>query len=172
MNANPLLIVGPPWIMLADLDSDQFALRVDELRASGGQVIEIDGANATSSAALFDEFAQVASFPSYFGRNWAALDECLADLEWLPGTSYVVTIKNPHRILELCPQERPLLVRVITKVAIEWAEPVIAGEDWDRPSIPFHLVAHWGDSGSSDGEPLASTRSGILEWLGDNLAKI
>lgn len=166
------MVASPPWIVLADLDSDQFALKVDELRNSGGQVIEIDGASATTSAALFDEFAQAARLPNYFGRNWAALDECLADLEWLPGASYVVILKNAHRLLEFSRQERKVFIRVITKVAVEWAEPVRDGEDWDRPSVPFHLVVNCEDEYGTDGDPAEQTRSGSLDWLGDDVAKI
>lgn len=170
MSANPLLVVGPPWIMLADLDSVHFGRLLDELCAAGGENIEIDGARATTSAALFEEFAQAARLPGYFGRNWAALDECLADLEWLPGSSYVVTLRNPGRLLESASRERPLFVKVITKVALEWAEPVNNGEEWDRPSVPFHLVAHYADFDAGGGAGRFS--SGAIAWLGDDIPSI
>ena len=32
---------------------------------------------------LYDALAEAMHFPSYFGRNWDALDEVLADLAWL-----------------------------------------------------------------------------------------
>jgi hypothetical protein len=170
MSANPLLVIGPPWIMLADLDSAPFGRLVDELCAGGGENIEIDGARATTSATLFEEFAQAARLPGYFGRNWAALDECLADLEWLPGSSYVVTLRNPGRLLESAPRERPLFVKVITKVALEWAEPVNDGEEWDRPSVPFHLVAHYADFDARGDADRSS--SDAIAWLGDDIASI
>ena len=32
---------------------------------------------------LFDEMAAALQFPYYFGENWPAFDECLADIDWL-----------------------------------------------------------------------------------------
>ena len=34
--------------------------------------------------ALFQALASSMKFPSYFGRNWNAFDECIRDLCWLP----------------------------------------------------------------------------------------
>ncbi|QDU81619.1 Barstar (barnase inhibitor) [Polystyrenella longa] len=33
--------------------------------------------------AFLDHLAEVLEFPSYFGRNWDALSDCLTDLSWL-----------------------------------------------------------------------------------------
>ena len=89
---------------------------------------------------LFDAFAAAAQFPDYFGRNWPAFDECLADLEWLPASTYIVILRNPQRLLEQEPAELATFWRIIGKVAAEWAEEVSLGEWWDRPGIPFHVV--------------------------------
>ena len=52
-------------------------------------------------ASLFDEMAAAFQFPDYFGENWAALDECLADLSWLPAAGYVVLIRESSEVLAL-----------------------------------------------------------------------
>jgi hypothetical protein len=44
-----------------------------------------------------DEFAlrllgQALRFPSYYGVNWDAADECLADMSWEPADGYVVLL--------------------------------------------------------------------------------
>ena len=39
----------------------------------------------TDKQDLLRHIAAELKFPDYFGFNWAALDECLADLSWLQG---------------------------------------------------------------------------------------
>jgi RNAse (barnase) inhibitor barstar len=166
MSNNPLLSATPPWVLIADFGSSAFEAALSQLRAIGGEVISLDGARGLTSSALFDQFAQVAKFPEYFGRNWPALDECLADLEWLPATCYVMTLKNPDRLLEDEPLSRAVFARVIKRAAAEWAEAVVTGEDWDRPSIPFHLVADAGPASGNGGGLRSLSENGRLAWLG------
>lgn len=37
----------------------------------------------TTRDQLFDILVERLNFPSYFGRNWDALSECLRDLSWI-----------------------------------------------------------------------------------------
>jgi hypothetical protein len=93
--------------------------------------------------ALFNEFSSQLDFPSYFGRNWDALDECLADLNWLPGSAYVLLIEHARYTLDNePPSQLETFFRIIECVAKEWATPVNNYEFWDRPEIAFHLVLH------------------------------
>ncbi|BCJ39216.1 hypothetical protein Athai_67190 [Actinocatenispora thailandica] len=164
MVENPLLSIGPPWIFAADLDSNRFGKMADQLIVSGGKKIELEGARMTTLDALFDEFAQAAMLPDYFGRNWPALDECLADLEWLPASSYVMTLRNPARLLKSALRDRPVFIKIVTKVAAEWAEPVSVGEYWDRPAIPLHLVVDRACGADHGWRECASTPD--ASWLG------
>jgi hypothetical protein len=169
LRTNPLVVAEPPWMVMADLTSTKFTLMISEFRDSGGKEIAIDGANATTTIDLFHEFARAADFPRYFGFNWPAFDECLADLEWLPAEAYVVTVRNPDQLLNLEPLDRDVFLRILTKVAAEWAGSVNCGEDWDRPATPFHVVF--------DQPTLTSDRSGTIAsieggWAGRKLQAI
>jgi hypothetical protein len=57
------------------------------------------GKRSSSSAGLFQEWAAALQFPYYFGHNWDALDECLADLEWLPARRYVFVLSEFQAVL-------------------------------------------------------------------------
>jgi RNAse (barnase) inhibitor barstar len=163
MLTNPLLSATPPWVLVADFRSQAFEESLGELRAAGGEVISLDGARARNSDALFDHVAEAAKFPEYFGRNWPAFDECLADLEWLPATCYAVILENPERLLENEPLSRPVFARLFAGVAAEWVEEDVTGEDWDRPSTAFHLVADLSGAGTGGPRPLGENE--VLAWL-------
>ena len=90
---------------------------------------------------LDDEFAAALQFPSYFGENWAAFDECVNDLAWLPPEAgYVVVITDPLLVLDDSPAEFEVLVRTLLSAIKQWATPIDAGEWWDRPAVPFNVV--------------------------------
>lgn len=91
---------------------------------------------------LFDEFAAALQFPYYFGENWAAFDECLADMDWLPmETGIVVVVLDPGDVLvDATGAELGALVRTITHAGETYGQPILSGEWWDRPAVPFHVV--------------------------------
>lgn len=109
---------------------------------SGLSARVVRGCKMRNLDGLFDEFAAALQFPLYFGENWAAFDECVADLETLaPGEGYVVTITDPDQVLlDGADQELRLLADSLESAATGWSQPVELGEWWDRPAIPFHVV--------------------------------
>ncbi len=104
-------------------------------------VATIDGSKCKSIDNTFVEFANAFKFPSYFGNNWPAFDECINDLEWLSRSSYVLIIKNSNYILEMEPKNFQILLEILKDTSIEWAK----GRDYnDFPTepTPFHIVFH------------------------------
>lgn len=77
--------------------------------------------NMSSAKALFSEFAAALQFPCYFGNNWNAFDECIADLEWLPAEGYVVLIVDGASVLQTDSADREVLFKIMASVAQEWA---------------------------------------------------
>lgn len=82
------------------------------------------GQKMRTANALFDEVAAVLQFPPYFGENWDALDECLADLEWLHAHACVLVILNAANVLDRESSEsRQTFRETLERVAREWARP-------------------------------------------------
>jgi len=103
--------------------------------------IILDAEKMTSLDGLYDEFAEQLNFPDYFGRNYNALSEMMADLSWLSRDSYIVVIKNANLLLSN--EEANILsglLEILNTVAKEWSISIEQGEEWDRASVPFHVV--------------------------------
>ena len=139
-----LLVPRPPWCQRAvgshsDVTDGLWTLR---RRNPGSAVIFLRGRKMRTVQCLFDEFSAALQFPFYFGNNGNALDECLADLSWMPATTYVLTILDSADFLADEPAQLPLFVDAIDRVCAQWSTPVADGATWDRPAVPFHVIFH------------------------------
>jgi hypothetical protein len=45
---------------------------------------------------LLDNIAAALAFPSWFGRNWDALEDCLTDLSWREAPGYLLLFEQPQ----------------------------------------------------------------------------
>jgi hypothetical protein len=48
------------------------------------RAVFVDGANVRDKACFLEKCERAYRFPAWFGHNWDALADCLADLSWLP----------------------------------------------------------------------------------------
>ena len=87
-----------PWSSLLVVPAGTTASAL--VKAPAGFVLRvINGKKCATSAGLFTEFARALGFPDYFGHNWDAMEECLADLEWLPAKGYVLLLTDAQAVL-------------------------------------------------------------------------
>ncbi len=80
----------------------EFVSDLTGFRAPGWRIVRIGGP-LRRKAELLRALADGLEFPSYFGHNWDALDECLRDLSWLGPESAVVLV---HERLPLADHEQ------------------------------------------------------------------
>lgn len=123
------LLASPraPWVALqVAADGARAAIK-----APAGHVLRyVDGAACGTKSAVLGAFAAALDFPADTGRNWDALAECLADLEWLPARGYAVVVRDAERVLPGKPKDRGTLIAVLEQVGREWA----------ARKTPFHVV--------------------------------
>jgi hypothetical protein len=119
------------------------------------------GAKSRTVPALFDEFAAALQFPPYFGENWDALEECLADLAWLSAKAVVLLLRDGTRLLDGEPEREAIrLWSLIARVAGAWNCPM------EGPARAFHVVVHCQpDQGRVLREKLAQWN--VLSFLDD-----
>jgi len=80
---------------------------VQAVERHGWRCFYLNGRQIGDKAAFLAASAQAMRFPSYFGHNWDALEECLSDLAWAPASgmccSTTTSRASPRRI----PPNRP-----------------------------------------------------------------
>jgi len=64
--------------------------------------------------------ASALQFPDYFGHNWDALDECLADLGWLDAEGFVLAIEHSRDLRTAGTGDYATLVSVLEDASDQW----------------------------------------------------
>ncbi|MBC7802572.1 MAG: barstar family protein [Candidatus Parcubacteria bacterium] len=97
--------------------------RTDEiLSASKGSTLQvtcIDLAGAAGSDALMEKLAGALAFPSWFGGNWDALEDCLTDLSWSRASGHVLLLEGAAALPE---DDRGILADILVSAASWWKE--------------------------------------------------
>ena len=70
------------------------------------EIVEIDLNTATTREEIHDRIARALNFPDYYGKNWDAFDECIADLGNTPRKIRFIGIMN---LEDRLPREADLL---------------------------------------------------------------
>lgn len=159
-----LLHPAPPWLLRFDgAPGEAHDLSV---RLSQQDIVArvVRGSKMRSYGALFDEIGAALQFPDYFGENWAALDECLGDLDWLPGVAYVLIVTRAEQLLaDEEPDALNAFLKIIETVAVTWASPNAEDEGPTKEAIPFHCVLQTGTKNHQDSRPLGAIAPLVLD---------
>jgi RNAse (barnase) inhibitor barstar len=141
-----------PWTSLLVVKAGQRAESL--VHAPDGYALKvIKGAKCQTVDGLLTECARVLDFPDYFGHNWDALEECLADLEWLPAKGYILLITDAAHVLSDDEAEYETFLEILCDAGEAWGNGQ-AGMG-ARRATPFHVLfavserekakrAHWG----------------------------
>ena len=141
-----------PWTSLLVVKAGQRPESLVRL-PTGFALKVIKGPKCQTIAGLLTECARALDFPDYFGHNWDALEECLADLEWLPAKGYVLLITDAGCVLPDDDEEYETFLEILRDAGEAWGSGQ-AGMG-TRRATPFHVLfavseqekakrAHWG----------------------------
>ncbi len=110
-------------------------------RSESEEIFILNGRKMQSWSELMLEFEEVMRFPAYFGKNIAALDECLADLEWAPASSYRIVIRAAGAVLaEEAKVDQAYFFKLLNNISLEWANGSIPGTNWTRNETAFRVI--------------------------------
>ena len=97
------------------------------------RTVRLDGESVATRERLLAALARTLSFPSYFGGNWDALEECLRDLSWLEPWDEL-RIEHDSPPLADNPAQAAIYHAILTSAARHWSahDPPRAVE-WNWP---------------------------------------
>jgi hypothetical protein len=99
----------------------------------------VRGAKSRTRADFFNEAAAALQFPYYFGQNWDAFHDCLADLRWLRAEAVVVCITDAVHLLD---RVEPEQLRTLADVIEESARHLSRSRDDDESPRSLHVIFH------------------------------
>ena len=82
--------------------------------------------------AFFREISSALRFPYYFGNNWAALDECLTDLDWLSFSGILIVIDNYELMFR-----RELKKKTAKELFVKNMNAAV--DEWTGKSVPISV---------------------------------
>ena len=77
------------------------------------------GSRMTNFKSLSDELSSSLHFPYYFSSNWASLDECLGDLEWLFSEEIFLIFEELDNILSDQDERIATFVEILESAILE-----------------------------------------------------
>jgi hypothetical protein len=81
----------------------------------------------TGKADALGRFARALRFPEWFGHNWDALADCLADLSWMPAGGYLLLLEDTAAWREADREGFDIAIEVLEQAA----------EGWKAERVPF-----------------------------------
>ena len=103
-------------------------------------VLRVRGHKSVDEAHFFDEIAAALQFPYYFGENWSAVWDCITDLNWLRGSSFLIVFDSSEYLLSQSDRGFQLLLEVLVKAHHRWHRETADFGPLGRQPISFQSV--------------------------------
>ena len=132
---------GPALSLLAATPSDVANLLMAWTPAHPQwDIVRVRGRKSSDEARFFDELAAAMQFPYYFGENWSAVWDCITDLNWLKGSSFLIVFDSAEYLLTESPRGFKLLLDELTDANTLWHRETADFGAGDRRPIAFQSV--------------------------------
>ncbi len=104
---------------------------MEAANALGLLALRIELAGCRDKTELLTRLSQALRFPDWFGHNWDALADCLADMGWLgEAEGYVLVLDNAQDLRLAAQDDYDSLIEILDEAADGWREV-------DRPLWSF-----------------------------------
>ncbi|ANQ86400.1 hypothetical protein dqs_3379 [Azoarcus olearius] len=91
----------------------------------GFHTAEIDLAACADKAEVLRAFETAFALPDWFGHNWDALSDCLADLSWLQRPGYLLLAQGGSGLRTRSPETLDTLLDILRDASRGWAQDAV-----------------------------------------------
>jgi RNAse (barnase) inhibitor barstar len=103
-------------------------------------ILRVRGTKSANEASFFDELAAALQFPYYFGENWNAVWDCITDLNWLKGSSFLIVFDSADQLLADSDRGFQFLIEVLKDAHDRWHRETADFGPKGRQPIAFQSV--------------------------------
>jgi RNAse (barnase) inhibitor barstar len=111
-----------PAVLVMDLTAEAVDALLRLAASLGLDAVRIDLAGCCDKQAFLARTADALGFPDWFGDNWDALFDCLADLSWRPAAGYVLILEHAQDMRQHAPEALDTALAVMADVANAWRD--------------------------------------------------
>jgi hypothetical protein len=109
-------------VQVIDLTPAAAAALCGLARSLGFDATRIDLVGCADKATLLERTAAALDFPAWFGGNWDAFYDCLADLGWRPAAGYLLVFEHTGDMRRHAPEALDTAVAILADAAAAWGE--------------------------------------------------
>lgn len=91
-----------------------------EVEQCGFVFFYLEGEGVLSKEQFLEQIARAMDFPGYFGGNWDALEDCLADLSWREAPGYVILYDHFDTFAEQVPDQFETALEILDASVEFW----------------------------------------------------
>jgi RNAse (barnase) inhibitor barstar len=112
----------PPAVQVIDLTPEAADAVVRLAQSLGLDAVRIDLDGCAEKGEFLERTAAALGFPSWFGGNWDAFFDCLADLGWRPARGHVLVFENTTDMHRHAPEALDTAITILADAAVAWEE--------------------------------------------------
>jgi RNAse (barnase) inhibitor barstar len=112
----------PAAVQVVDLTPEATGAVMRLAHSLGLDAVRIDLDGCADKAEFLARTAAALGFPSWFGGNWDAFFDCLADLSWRPARGHVLVFENTADMRRHAPEALDTAVTILADAAVAWDE--------------------------------------------------
>jgi RNAse (barnase) inhibitor barstar len=88
----------------------------------GLDAVRIDLSGCSDKAGFLERTSATLGFPAWFGGNWDAFFDCLADLGWRSGDGHVLVFEHAGDMRRHAPEALDTAISILRDAAAAWRE--------------------------------------------------